>query len=269
MKVYHDRIYLDLLRDIFSKSNSKEDRTGTGTLSVFGRDMRFDLRDNIVPILTTKKMHIKSIVHELLWYLTGETNIKYLQENGVRIWNNWADENGDLGPVYGKQWRAWATPSGDYDQIQTAINTIRTDPDSRRIIVSAWNVSDLKEMALVPCHAFFQFYVVNNTLSCKLTQRSADVGLGVPFNIAQYSILTMMVAHVTGLYPGEFIWSGGDIHIYRNHIEILRNQMQRRPLASPTLWLNPDIREIDEFTFDDIKIEHYQSHPALKMEVSV
>lgn len=282
--VQHDQPYLDLLRDIFSKSNEKLNRTETGTLSVFGRELRFNLRDSIVPILTTKKIHINSIIHELLWYLKGDTNVKYLQDNGVRIWNEWADENGDLGPVYGKQWRAWSRGHSTYkgfngisdtdlhkdiDQIAEVIKTIRTNPNSRRMIVSAWNVGELHKMALPPCHAFFQFYVANGTLSCKLTQRSADVGLGVPFNIAQYSILTLMIAHVTGLKPGEFIWSGGDVHIYINHLNALRGQMARRPFPSPTVWLNPEITEIDDFTFEDIKIKDYKSHPPIKMEVSV
>ncbi len=267
MKVYHDRVYLDLLKDIFSKSNDKGDRTGTGTLSIFGREMRFDLRDNIIPVLTTKKIHLKSIIHELLWYLKGDTNVKYLQENGVRIWNEWANEDGDLGPVYGKQWRACGPH--EVDQIAEVIETIKTDPNSRRMIVDSWNVNELHKMALPPCHAFFQFYVANNSLSCKLTQRSCDVGLGVPFNIAQYSILLCMVAHVTGLKPGEFIWSGGDVHIYNNHVTPLRALMCRRPYPSPTLWLNPKVKNIDDFTFDDIKIENYQSHPVLKMEVSI
>ena len=219
-----------------------------------------------------------------MWYLKGDTNIKYLQDNGVRIWNEWADENGDLGPVYGKQWRAWSRGRSahkgfngisdtdlntDIDQIAEVIKTIRTNPNSRRMVVSAWNVGELHKMALPPCHAFFQFYVANNSLSCKLTQRSADVGLGVPFNIAQYSILTLMIAHVTGLNPGEFIWSGGDVHIYYNHIDALQGQLQRCSYPSPTLWLNPNITEIDKFTINDIKIEKYESHPPIKMEVSV
>ena len=291
--VHHDRVYLDLVRDIFSKSNEKQDRTETGTLSVFGREMRFNLANNIVPVLTTKKIHMNSIIHELLWYLKGSMNIKYLQDNGVRIWNEWADENGDLGPVYGMQWRAWpkyprncpgahggtnqgyktveecAANFGEVDQIAEVIKTLRTNPDSRRMIVSAWNVSELDMMALPPCHAFFQFYVANDKLSCKLTQRSADVGLGVPFNIAQYSILTLMIAQITGLKPGEFIWSGGDVHIYNNHIDVLREQLNRRSYPSPKLWLNPKVKEIDDFKFDDIKLEEYKSHPPLKMEVSV
>lgn len=267
MKVYHDRTYLDLIRDIFSKSVDKEDRTGTGTLSVFGREMRFSLRDNIVPILTTKKIHFNSVIHELLWYLKGDTNIKYLQDNGVHIWNEWANDNGDLGPVYGKQWRACGPHK--VDQIAEVIKTLKTDPNSRRMIVNSWNVSELHKMALPPCHTFFQFYVENNSLSCKLTQRSADIGLGVPFNIAQYSILICMIAHVTGLTPGEFIWSGGDVHIYQNHIDALRAQLCRRAYPSPTLWLNPEIIDIDNFTYDDIRIENYESHPTIKMEVSV
>ena len=290
--MHHDQTYFDLVKDIISKSNNKTDRTGTGTLSVFGREMRFNLHDNIIPVLTTKKIHTKSIIHELLWFLRGDTNVTYLQENGVRIWNEWADENGDLGPVYGMQWRAWpklpkhcpgaigdskgydsvaacAAQFQEVDQIAEVIKSIRNNPDSRRMIVSAWNVGELDKMALPPCHAFFQFYVANNSLSCKLTQRSADVGLGVPFNIAQYSILTCMIAHVTGLKPGELIWSGGDVHIYNDHFDALMGQLCRRTYPSPTLWLNPDIKEIDDFTFDDIKIENYQSHPTIKMKVSV
>lgn len=293
MSVYHDHIYTSLVKDILTKSNNKEDRTGTGTLSVFGREMRFDLRNNVIPLLTTKKIHLPSIVYELLWYLRGDTNVEYLQQNGVRIWNEWADENGNLGPVYGAQWRSWpkyppncpntfggedigypnvgecAAAFGEVDQIKEVINTLRTNPDSRRMIVSAWNVGELSKMALPPCHAFFQFYVANNSLSCKLTQRSADVGLGVPFNIAQYSILTCMIAHITGFEPGEFIWSGGDVHIYSDHLDALLGQIQRRPYPSPTLWLNPDIKEIDDFTYDDIRIENYQYHPTIKMKVSV
>ncbi len=285
MKVYHDRTYLDLIRDILSKSVDKENRTGTRTLSVFGREMRFPLQDNIVPILTTKKIHLNSIVHELLWYLKGDTNIEYLNKNGVRIWDEWADEDGNLGPVYGKQWRDWGgynryqidsnfeaqddVPYPGIDQIKNVIDLIKTDPNSRRMIVSAWNVGDLENMALPPCHAFFQFYVENNSLSCKLTQRSADVGLGVPFNIAQYSILVCMIAHVTGLRPGEFIWSGGDVHIYQNHVDALSGQLCRRSHPSPTLWLNPEVTDIDNFTYDDIRIENYESHPTIKMEVSV
>jgi thymidylate synthase len=293
MNVYHDHTYLSLVKDILAESNDKEDRTGTGTLSVFGREMRFNLRNNTIPLLTTKKIHVPSIIHELLWYLRGDTNVKYLQENGVRIWNEWADQNGDLGPVYGSQWRSWpkyphncpgsyggtgqgyenveecAAAFGEVDQIAEVIKTLRTNPDSRRMIVSAWNVGELSKMALPPCHAFFQFYVANNSLSCKLTQRSADVGLGVPFNIAQYSILTCMIAHVTGFNPGEFIWSGGDVHIYRDHFNALTGQLTRRPYPSPTLWLNPDVKEIDDFIYDDFKIENYKSHPTIKMKVSV
>lgn len=286
MKEYHDRIYLDLIRDILSKSVDKKDRTGTGTLSVFGREMRFNLRDNIVPILTTKRIHLNSIIHELLWFLRGDTNITYLQKNGVHIWDEWADEDGNLGPVYGKQWRDWGgyklykvdyknfntsetDPFAGIDQIANVIETLKTNPNSRRMIVSSWNVSDLDKMALPPCHAFFQFYVENNSLSCKLTQRSADVGLGVPFNIAQYSILVCMIAHVTGLKPGELIWSGGDVHIYNNHADALRGQLCRKAYPSPTLWLNPKIKDIDKFTYKDIRIENYESHPTIKMEVSV
>lgn len=288
MEVYHDRKYTNLVKDILSEHDSKDDRTGTGTMAVFSRELRFNLSGNTLPLLTSKKMHIPSIIYELLWYIKGDTNIKYLQDNGVRIWNEWADENGDLGPVYGKQWRSvpkyvWAhkyerSPGyyadafkieGDVDQLQDAIDTIRTNPDCRRIIVNAWNVGEIDQMALPPCHAFFQFYVANGKLSCKLTQRSCDVGLGVPFNIAQYSMLTLMIAHITGLKPGEFIWSGGDVHIYRNHFDKLLNQLNRRPYPSPTLWLNPDVKEIDDFKYEDIEIRDYKHHDAIKMEVSV
>lgn len=294
MKVfYHDEVYRKLVEHVITNGVSKTDRTGTGTRSVFGYDMRFELTDNTIPLLTTKKMHLPSIIHEILWYLSGNTNVRYLQENGVRIWNEWADENGDLGPVYGAQWRAWpkyprncpgsygGTKTGyenvgecaaafdDVDQIAAVINTLRTDPSSRRMIVSAWNVGELDQMALPPCHAFFQFYVANDKLSCKLTQRSCDVGLGVPFNIAQYSILTLMVAHVTGFKPGEFIWSGGDVHIYNDHIDALLEQLRREPFRSPKLTLNPNVVEIDDFTYDDFEIIDYQHHDTIKMRVSV
>lgn len=293
MSHQHDHQYLSLVRDILENGVPKSDRTGTGTLSVFSREMRFNLHDNIIPLITTKKIHVRSIIHELLWYLRGDSNVKYLQENGVRIWNEWADENGDLGPVYGQQFRRWPTyrvvgrqkrypfnnndtnydlfyVEGDpIDQIANVIQTLQTDPNNRRMIVSAWNVAELENMALPPCHAFFQFYVAQNKLSCKLTQRSCDVGLGVPFNIAQYSILTLMIAHVTGFQPGEFIWSGGDVHIYNNHIKALTEQLTRTPFDSPTLWLNPKIQQVDDFQFEDIKIQNYESHPTLKMEVSV
>ena len=285
--LYHDVQYLKLVNDVIYNGTLKRDRTGTGTISVFGRDMRFDLENNTIPLLTTKKMHQPSIFHEILWYLSGDTNVKYLQENGVRIWNEWADENGDLGPVYGHQWRKWGShkqyryvpaepeslfieeESEGIDQIAYVIDKIKNDPDCRRMIVSAWNVGDLANMALPPCHAFFQFYVANNKLSCKLTQRSCDVGLGVPFNIAQYSILTLMVAQVTGMQPGEFVWSGGDVHIYTDHIEALKGQLEREPYPSPTLKLNPAIKDIDNFTFDDFEILNYEHHDAIKMRVSV
>ena len=287
---YHDREYHFLVDDILNTGVRKGDRTGTGTIATFGREMRFDLTDNTIPLLTTKKMHTRSIIYELLWYLRGDTNIKYLNDNGVTIWDEWADEKGNLGPVYGQQWRWWpkyefaglyeSTPGRDdhmglyaltssVDQIGQAIKTIRERPNDRRIIVSAWNVADIDEMNLPPCHAFFQFNVLDDKLNCKLTQRSCDVGLGVPFNIVQYSILTCMVAHVTGYQPGEFIWSGGDVHIYLNHVNQLKEQLKRDPYPSPKLWLNPTIKQIDNFKYEDFRIDNYESHSTLKMEVSV
>ena len=247
----------------------KEDRTGTGTISVFGYQMRFDLQKGF-PLLTTKKLHTKSIFHELLWFLKGDTNVKYLQENGVRIWNEWADENGDLGPIYGYQWRSWHSNDGRViDQISEVIDQIKTNPNSRRLIVSAWNVGDLDKMALPPCHTLFQFYVADGKLSCQLYQRSADVFLGLPFNIASYSLLTMMIAQVTGLKPGEFVHTLGDAHIYLNHIEQVKLQLTREPRKLPVLKLNPEITDIFDFTYDDIKVENYNPHPAIKGEVSV
>jgi len=261
--------YLDLLNHILENGVEKSDRTGTGTLSVFGYQMRFNL-DEGFPILTTKKLHLRSIIHELLWFLKGDTNIKYLQENKVRIWNEWADENGDLGPVYGKQWRRWTSPDGRItDQIKNAVKLLKDNPDSRRIIVNAWNVGELKDMALTPCHALFQFYVANGKLSCQLYQRSADTFLGVPFNIASYALLTMMMAQVTGLQFGEFIHTFGDVHLYLNHLDQSRLQLSRQPRKLPKMEINPDIKCIDDFTFDDFKLNEYDPYPGIKAEISV
>ena len=261
--------YLDLLRRILDEGANKGDRTGTGTVSVFGHQMRFDLSEGF-PAVTTKKVHWPSVIHELLWFLSGDTNIEYLKENKVRIWNEWADDNGDLGPVYGKQWRFWESNDGRViDQIEGAIELIRNNPQSRRIIVSAWNVGELEEMALMPCHAFFQFYVNEGRLSCNLYQRSADAFLGVPFNISSYSLLTCMIAQVCGLEPGEFIWTGGDCHLYLNHIEQAKMQIEREPLDLPTLHLDPSISSIDEFTFEHITIEGYDHHPHISAPISV
>ena len=261
--------YQQLMRRILLEGIEKEDRTGTGTLSVFGHQMRFDLRRKF-PAVTTKKVHWPSIIHELLWFISGDTNVKYLQENKVRIWNEWADENGDLGPVYGKQWRKWETNDGRIiDQLQNAIEMIKTNPGSRRIIVSAWNVGELDEMALMPCHAFFQFYVANGELSLQLYQRSADVFLGVPFNISSYALLTHMMAQVCGLEPGEFVWTGGDCHLYLNHIEQAKLQISRKPLSLPNLKLNPEVMEIDRFSYDDILIENYTHHEHIRAPISV
>lgn len=261
--------YLDFLRRILDEGLEKRDRTGTGTLSIFGHQMRFDLTEKF-PAVTTKKLHWPSIIHELLWFLSGDTNIAYLSENKVRIWNEWADQEGELGPVYGKQWRRWETTEGDViDQIEVAINLIKNNPNSRRIIVSAWNVGELKDMALMPCHAFFQFYVNEGKLSCNLYQRSADAFLGVPFNISSYSLLTCMIAHVCGLKPGEFIWTGGDCHLYLNHLEQARLQISRQPLELPKLVLDPEITEIDQFKFEDINIEGYQHHPHISAPISI
>ena len=261
--------YLDLLRRILDEGSGKGDRTGTGTISVFGHQMRFDLSEGF-PAVTTKKVHWPSVIHELLWFLSGDTNIEYLKENKVRIWNEWADENGDLGPVYGKQWRFWESNDGRViDQIEGAIELIKNNPQSRRIIVSAWNVGELDEMALMPCHAFFQFYVNEGRLSCNLYQRSADAFLGVPFNISSYSLLTCMIAQVCGLEPGEFIWTGGDCHLYLNHIEQAKMQIEREPLDLPTLHLDPSISSIDEFTFEHITIEGYDHHPHISAPISI
>ncbi len=263
------RPYLDLLRDVLENGTEKSDRTGTGTRSVFGRQSRFDLSLGY-PLLTTKKCHTRSIVHELIWFLSGETNIKYLRDNKVTIWDEWADENGELGPVYGRQWRAWRTADGGtVDQIAKLIEGLKKDPDSRRHIVSAWNVGELDQMALPPCHAFFQFYVAGGRLSCQLYQRSADVFLGVPFNIASYALLTAMVAQVTDLRPGEFIHTLGDAHLYSNHIEQARLQLTREPKAPPSLRLNPKVRSIFDFTYADVEIEDYSHHPAIKAPIAV
>ena len=261
--------YLDLMRHILANGVKKEDRTGTGTISVFGHQMRFDLAKGF-PVVTTKKLHLRSIIHELLWFLSGDTNIKYLHENGVSIWDEWADDNGDLGPVYGSQWRSWPTPDGKHiDQIKQVIDQLKNNPDSRRIIVSAWNVAEIENMALPPCHAFFQFYVANDTLSCQLYQRSADVFLGVPFNIASYALLTMMMAQVTGLKPGEFVHTLGDAHLYSNHMEQTRKQLAREPRALPTMKINPDISSLFDFTYDDFELVDYDPHPAIKAPVAV
>ena len=261
--------YLDLLRRILDEGARKEDRTGTGTISVFGHQMRFDLSEGF-PAVTTKKVHWPSVIHELLWFLSGDTNIEYLKENNVRIWNEWADENGDLGPVYGKQWRFWESNDGRViDQIECAIELIKKNPQSRRIIVSAWNVGELEEMALMPCHAFFQFYVNEGSLSCNLYQRSADAFLGVPFNISSYSLLTCMIAQVCGLEPGEFVWTGGDCHLYANHLEQAKMQIERKPLGLPNLLLDPSISSIDEFSYENITIEGYDHHPHISAPISV
>jgi len=261
--------YLDLLRHILENGNEKSDRTGTGTKSVFGYQMRFDLQKGF-PLVTTKKVHLKSIIHELLWFLKGETNIAYLKENNVSIWDEWADENGELGPVYGKQWRSWADAKGNtIDQITELIDQIKKNPDSRRLIVSAWNVSDLPEMALMPCHVLFQFYVSEGKLSCQLYQRSADVFLGVPFNIASYALLTMMIAQVCDLKPGDFIHTFGDAHIYNNHLEQVNLQLSREPFPLPSMKLNPAVKNIFDFKFEDFTLENYQSHPAIKAPVAV
>ena len=261
--------YLDLMRHILEHGADKGDRTGTGTKSVFGYQMRFDLGKGF-PMVTTKKLHLPSIVHELLWFLKGDTNVKYLQDNGVRIWNEWADENGDLGPVYGKQWRKWETKDGRIiDQVKQAIETIKTNPNSRRIIVSAWNVGELEDMALMPCHAFFQFHVADGKLNCQLYQRSADVFLGVPFNIASYALLTHMMAQVCGLEAGDFVHTLGDAHLYNNHLDQARLQVSREPMPLPTLKLNPEIEDIDDFTYADVEVVGYNHHPHIKAPISV
>ncbi|MDI9898699.1 thymidylate synthase [Rhodococcus sp. IEGM 1409] len=260
--------YEDLLRLVMETGTAKSDRTGTGTRSIFGHQMRFDLADGF-PLVTTKKVHLKSIVNELLWFLRGDSNVAWLHEHGVSIWDEWADENGELGPVYGVQWRSWPTPSGEHiDQITQTVETLRSNPDSRRIIVSAWNVADIPQMALAPCHAFFQFYVADGKLSCQLYQRSADMFLGVPFNIASYALLTHMMAQQAGLDVGEFVWTGGDCHIYDNHVDQVTEQLSREPLSLPTLKLNKR-DSIFDYTFEDVEIVDYQHHPAIKAPVAV
>ena len=261
--------YLDLLQHVLDNGTDKSDRTGTGTRSVFGYQMRFNLADGF-PVLTTKKLHLKSIIHELLWFLAGDTNIRYLKENGVRIWDEWADENGDLGRVYGAQWRSWRGANGEtVDQIANVVRQIRQTPDSRRLIVSAWNPAEIDSMALPPCHALFQFYVANGKLSCQLYQRSADIFLGVPFNIASYALLTMMMAQVCGLQAGEFVHTLGDAHLYQNHLEQARLQLTREPRALSRMHINPDVRDIFAFKFDDFTLSDYDPHPHIKAEVSV
>jgi thymidylate synthase len=261
--------YLDLMRHVLDYGTAKTDRTGTGTLSVFGWQMRFNLQDGF-PLLTTKKLHIRSIIHELLWFLKGETNIAYLKENGVSIWNEWADEAGELGPVYGKQWRRWETPDGrTVDQITQVIDGLKRNPDSRRHIVSAWNPADVDRMALPPCHALFQFYVAGGRLSCQLYQRSADIFLGVPFNIASYALFTHMVAQVCDLAPGDFVWTGGDCHLYTNHLEQARLQLSRSPRPLPSLRIKPSVRDIFAFRFEDFAVEGYDPHPHIPATVAV
>lgn len=261
--------YLDLLRHVRTNGVQRQDRTGTGTLSVFGHQMRFDLAEGF-PVLTTKRLHLKSIVHELLWFLKGDTNIAYLNDNGVSIWNEWADADGDLGPVYGYQWRSWPTPDGGHiDQITNLIDQIRTNPDSRRLIVSAWNVADVADMALPPCHCLFQFYVADGRLSCQLYQRSADIFLGVPFNIASYALLTLMVAQVTGLEPGEFVHTFGDTHLYLNHIEQADEQLKRQPYPLPQMTLNSKIDDIFGFSYEDFDLDGYRFHPHIPAAVAV
>ena len=264
MKQYHE-----LLRHILENGTAKSDRTGTGTISVFGYQMRFDLKDGF-PMLTTKKLHLKSIIYELLWFLKGDTNIKYLTDHDVRIWNEWADVNGDLGPVYGKQWRSWTAPDGrTIDQISEVVNTIKNNPDSRRMIINAWNVGELKDMALTPCHCMFQFYVADGKLSCQLYQRSADTFLGVPYNIASYALLTMMIAQITGLEAGEFIHTFGDVHLYNNHLEQAKVQLARTPKSLPKMKINPQVTSIFNFVFEDFELIDYHPDPHIKADVSV
>jgi thymidylate synthase len=261
--------YLQLCEHILNNGTLKGDRTGTGTISTFGYQMRFNLEDGF-PLLTTKKLHLKSIIYELLWFLNGDTNVRYLQENGIRIWNEWADENGELGPVYGHQWRSWTGADGTtVDQISTLIEQIKTNPNSRRLIVNAWNVAEIDKMALPPCHCMFQFYVADGKLSCQLYQRSADVFLGVPFNIASYALLTLMVAQVCGLKPGEFVHTFGDVHIYQNHLEQVKIQLEREPRPLPTMKINPNVKDIFSFQFEDFQLEGYDPHPHIKGVVSV
>ena len=261
--------YLELMRHVLEHGIKKEDRTGTGTLSVFGHQSRYDLQQGF-PLVTTKKLHLKSIIYELLWFLRGDTNIKYLTDHGVSIWNEWADENGDLGPVYGSQWRSWPDASGrSVDQIAQVVDQIKNNPDSRRIIVSAWNVGELDNMALPPCHAFFQFYVADGRLSCQLYQRSADIFLGVPFNIASYALLTMMIAQVTGLGPGDFVHTLGDAHLYLNHLDQARTQLARSPKPLPSMTINPDRKDIESFVYEDFQLGNYDPHPHIKAPVAV
>jgi thymidylate synthase len=264
MQAYHD-----LLRHILANGTHKTDRTGTGTISVFGYQMRFDLKAGF-PLVTTKKVHLRSIIHELLWFLKGDTNVAYLREHGVSIWDEWARPDGSLGPVYGYQWRSWPTPDGRHvDQISDLLHTLRTQPDSRRMIVSAWNVADLPDMALAPCHCLFQFYVADGRLSCQLYQRSADVFLGVPFNIASYALLTLMIAQVCDLEPGDFVWTGGDTHLYINHLEQVNTQLSRAPRQLPTMHLNPAVRDLYEFKFEDFELRGYEPYPGIKAPVAV
>ncbi|MCW3785101.1 thymidylate synthase [Plebeiibacterium sediminum] len=261
--------YLELCQRVLDEGVLKEDRTGTGTISVFGHQMRFNLQEGF-PLVTTKKLHLKSIIHELIWFLKGSTNVKYLQDNGVRIWNEWAKEDGELGPIYGYQWRSWPTANGEYiDQVKQVIDAIKNNPDSRRHIVSAWNVGQLEEMQLPPCHILFQFYVADGKLSCQLYQRSADLFLGVPFNIASYALLTMMVAQVTGLELGDFVHTLGDVHIYKNHIDQVKLQLTRTPYSLSTMNINPNVKEIDDFKFEDFTLSNYESHPHIKGAISV
>jgi thymidylate synthase len=261
--------YLDLMKHVLELGTQKHDRTGTGTISVFGYQMRFNLQDGF-PLVTTKKLHLKSIIHELIWFLSGDTNIRYLKENNVRIWDEWADENGDLGPVYGAQWRSWPTADGRHiDQISQIVQTIKENPDSRRIIVSAWNVGEIEHMALPPCHAFFQFYVADGKLSCQLYQRSADIFLGVPFNIASYALLTMMVAQVCGLQYGDFIHTLGDAHLYNNHLDQAKLQLSREPRTLPILKINPEVKDLFAFKFEDFTLDNYDAHPHIKATVAI
>ena len=261
--------YLDLMSHVLENGTQKHDRTGTGTISVFGYQMRFNLADGF-PMVTTKKLHLKSIIHELIWFLSGDTNISYLKENGVKIWDEWADADGNLGPVYGSQWRSWPTPDGKHiDQIANIIHQIKNNPDSRRIIVSAWNVAEIEHMALPPCHSFFQFYVADGKLSCQLYQRSADIFLGVPFNIASYALLTLMVAQVCDLQPGDFVHTLGDAHLYNNHLEQTRLQLSRETRPLPTMRINPDVKDIFSFKFEDFTLENYDPHPHIKGAVAV